>query len=284
MFSTLRAAASSHRVLVASLSLLLVACSGRTEFQQVEPPPEEPIEESLPSPGSPELLDAGTPVEGPIVPMDPVATPEPAPEEPAPPAAPAEPPPPPPPTAPGFDYAASLTADFAYRDSLPQTEVPEAEWFDKSVYGPPAATYPEVQVPSGVTDELQWKRDRVIEVAKHFIGTPYAHLHIPDAGGLDCSNYTAWIYNYGFGIRFTSNTQKQANEAGRLLAPGEPLEKGDLIFIWNSSFTEIGHAAIYIDPEHLIDSTSSATPALVNVRDLKGWYKTRFAFARRIIE
>jgi hypothetical protein len=37
---------------------------------------------------------------------------------------------------PAFDYAASLTADFAFRDTLPQTDVAEPEWFSKSSWGP----------------------------------------------------------------------------------------------------------------------------------------------------
>lgn len=223
-------------------------------------------------------------------PSDPGGLPEPTkpsePSNPGTPADPGTPVDPPPTTGPGFNYQASLTADFAYRDTLPQTTVPESEWFSSSSYGPPAATYPPVTVPAGVSDPIAWKRDRLIEVAKHFIGVPYAHLHLPDAGGLDCSNFTAWVYNYGFGIRFTSNTQKQAQapEAGRLLRDGEPLQKGDIMFIWNSSRSEIGHAAIYIDPEHIIDSTSSATPAGVGLRTYKGWYKDRFAYARRIFE
>lgn len=195
-----------------------------------------------------------------------------------------EPPAPPETSAPAFDYAASLTADFAYRDSLPQTTSPESEWFSSSAYGPQAATYPPVVVPAEVSDPIAWKRDRVIEVAKHFLGVPYANLHVPIAGGLDCSNFTAWVYNYGFGLRFTSNTQKQAVEAGRKLEPGEALQKGDLLFIWNSSRTQIGHAAIFIDPGHIIDSTSSASPDGVGLRSFTGWYKERFAFARRIIE
>ena len=185
---------------------------------------------------------------------------------------------------PDFDYAASLTADFADRDALPQTNVLESDWFATSAWGPPAATYPPIAAPAEVSDALQWKRDRVIEVAKHFLGLPYAHFHIPAAGGLDCSNFTAWVYNYGFGIRFTSNVVPQALEAGRLLLPGEPLQKGDLLYIQDASFTGIVHVVIYVDETHIIDDTSSATPDGVAVREFTGWYKSRFSHARRILE
>jgi cell wall-associated NlpC family hydrolase len=181
-------------------------------------------------------------------------------------------------------YAASLTADFPWRDTLPQTTTPESQWFATSEYGPKAATYPAPQVPSWVADPVRWKRERVLAAGRHFLGVPYAHLHIPDAGGLDCSNFTAWAYNYGLGLRFTSNVLEQAAQAGRRLAPGEPLQPGDLLFIWNSARTEIGHAALYVDPGLLLDSTSSDTPDGVNVRAFDGWYRTRFAYARRVLE
>ncbi len=188
---------------------------------------------------------------------------------------------------PGFDYEASLSADFPERDLLPQTEVPEDEWFDQSSWGPPAATYPEVEVPLEIEDVVQWKRDRVIAVAKHFIGVKYEHFHIPAAGGLDCSNFTSWVYNYGFGIRFTSHVVKQsaAPEAGRLLADGEEFKTGDLLFIKNSK-GEIGHVIIYIDEDHIIDSTTTTNPPSngVKVRSFAGWYKKQYSHARRIFE
>lgn len=178
-------------------------------------------------------------------------------------------------------YQASLTADFSMRDRLPETAHPRERSPGKFDWGPKPLTYPPVEIPKGV-NPIQWERDRVIAIAKKYIGLPYMHRHIPMQGGLDCSNFTSWVYNYGFGIRFSSNTQKQAQEAGRRLAPNEELEPGDLLFIWNKQKNKISHVVLYVDPNTIIDSTITKKQNGVALRPFKGWYKERFAWARRI--
>lgn len=183
-------------------------------------------------------------------------------------------------------YRSSLTADFAVRDRYPQTAKPRPPEAGKWNWGPKPLTYPPVVVPPlppGVTP-LQWKRDRVIAVAEKYIGLPYMHRHIPSQGGLDCSNFTSWVYNYALGIRFTSNVHKQAQVAGRPLNPNEKLEPGDLLFIWNKARTKISHVVIYVNDNTIIDSTISKAANGVALRPFKGWYRKRLAFARRIIE
>lgn len=179
------------------------------------------------------------------------------------------------------EYINSLTADFEYRDSLPETNTPESDWFKYSSWGPSASIYPEVTIPKGV-DPVEWKIDRIIEVAKKYIGVPYNHSHIPTLG-FDCSNYTSWVYNYGLGIKFSSGITRQSESAGRMLTEGEEFKKGDLLFISNSSGTAIVHVVIYIDKDSIIDSTIDSIDG-VAIRGFKGWYKDRFSFARRIIE
>ena len=71
----------------------------------------------------------------------------------------------------------SLTADFAERDLMPQTVAPASSWYTNNRFGswgPKAATYPAPNVPPGV-DANQWRRARVIAVAKKYIGLPYQH-------------------------------------------------------------------------------------------------------------
>jgi cell wall-associated NlpC family hydrolase len=123
-------------------------------------------------------------------------------------------------------------------------------------------------------------------------GLPYRHHHIPgwnppvslvgagnDGNGLDCSNFTSWVYDYGLGIKFTSDTTAQANGPGRVLAPGEAFAPGDLLFIRNLAKTKVTHVVIYIDPGHIIDCHGNG----VTVRPFQGWYKNCFDHARRII-
>lgn len=181
----------------------------------------------------------------------------------------------------------SLRADFPFRDRMPQSDGADA---DPSL-GPVAARFPAVSVPAGYASAA-WKRARIIAVAKKYIGLPYRHHHIPGAftvngsrveGGIDCSNFAAWVYNYGLGIYFVSGVREQssgANAPGRLLSSGEEPVPGDLLFIRSRKGGVIGHVAIFIDEEHIIDSTDGG----VKIRPNAGWYKDCFSHARRIIE
>jgi cell wall-associated NlpC family hydrolase len=178
------------------------------------------------------------------------------------------------------DYQSSVRSDFITRDSLPQAQNDSY----KGWWGPKAATYPSPSIPDGC-DEILWKRARIIAVAEKYIGLPYRHHHIPsfdDGGGtgLDCSNFTSWVYNYGLGIKFNSNVEIQSQTAGRMLQENEKLQPGDLLFILKKDRSRISHVVIYIDDNHIIDSHKEG----VQIREFKGWYKTHLAYARRIIE
>lgn len=177
-------------------------------------------------------------------------------------------------------YSASLVADFEYRDSLPPTEIPRSEWETCcGRYGPFPLEYPKVSAPNDY-DRVKWLQDRVIAVAKRYIGLPYKHKHLPHLGGLDCSNFTSWVYNYGLGISFVSNIRRQAFEVGRKINKDEFLEVGDLIYVWSEDRSWVSHVVIYIGDNKVIDSYGPG----VKVRDFDGWYKSHFAWARRIIE
>ena len=176
--------------------------------------------------------------------------------------------------------ALTVTGDFALRDSLSQTEKPFSEWQTCcGTYGPCAQPYPAVVFPEGV-DRLEWSRIRVVEAAKKWIGLPYKHHHIPAMGGLDCSNFTAFVYNYALGMYLTSWVERQSEEVGRLLDSNEQLQPGDLIFLYSKDFSRISHAAIYVSPTQVIDSTGGG----VQLRPFSGWYKENFAWVRRLIE
>jgi cell wall-associated NlpC family hydrolase len=192
----------------------------------------------------------------------------------------------------------TLTADFSERDRLPQSPMPVSDWYRASLqgtWGPHAAPFPPVSVPSGA-DAVAWKRARVLAVAKHYLGLPYRHHHIPgwappwpgregaaESAGLDCSNFTSWVYNYGLGVKFDSAIDAQANgptAPGRLLAPGEAFEPGDLLFIEDLARTKATHVVIFIDAGHIIDDHGAG----VQIRPFAGWYRKSFSHARRIIE
>jgi cell wall-associated NlpC family hydrolase/predicted esterase len=168
--------------------------------------------------------------------------------------------------------------DFEHRDSLPQTDTPKSQW--DTEWGPAAKDYPELKIPDGVKDPVAFQRQRIVAAAKKYIDLPYLHKHIPAAGGLDCSNFTAWVYNYSMGIRFPSGIANQAENAGRRLEPNEKLQPGDLLFQTNVEGSAVAHSVIYLGDDKLID----ADKGKIAIRDFANWYKARFSHARRIIE
>jgi cell wall-associated NlpC family hydrolase len=176
---------------------------------------------------------------------------------------------------------------------------PRSDWFkpEWGTWGPFAKTLPAPKVPEGV-NPVQWKRDRIIEVAKHYTGLPYKRSddmrgHFPARGcGLDCSNFVSWVYNYGLGMKFTSSVDElidgvDSHLSGRKIDRNAPLKKGDLVFFKGDP----NHVVIYMDENHIIDSTSCRSG--VGIRDLResrnAWCRpipsnSRFLFARRPIE
>jgi cell wall-associated NlpC family hydrolase len=179
----------------------------------------------------------------------------------------------------GCNYQQSVTADFAKRDKMPQYS--SAKFHDS--WGPKSATYPKPQIPSNC-DPVKWQQQRIIAVAKKYIGLPYQHHHIPSYSdgsgvGLDCSNFTSWVYNYGLGIKFPGGITSQANTVGRQLTESEAFAPGDLLFIRTRDDSRISHVVIYIDPLHIIDDHANG----VQMREFKGWYKNHLAYGRRVI-
>ena len=179
-------------------------------------------------------------------------------------------------------------ADFADRDEWVIKCLDKLTTMKYDSWGPSAPVCPAVIVPDGV-DHVKWKRNRVLAVAKRYIGLPYMYHHIPDwvgptGKGIDCSNLTAWIYNFGLGIKFTSKCEWQAEgprAPGRKLEKDEPLEPGDLLFIMNKNREFISHVVMYIESNKILDVRGNGG---CQIRPFEGWYKSHFAFSRRIIE
>lgn len=183
-------------------------------------------------------------------------------------------------------------------------------------WGPAADTLPAPAIPQGAQcDPRTWKQERVLAVAMRYIYAPgnplglqYRHHHIPGwdptvstyAGapednpdvdnpdgptawspgkGLDCSNFTAWVYNYGLGIKFGGDVHRQADGTaglmgGRIPKQG-PFEPGDLIYLHpNGDAGRASHVVIYLDDGHILDSRANAQNRIgVQIRDRVGWYR-----------
>lgn len=130
----------------------------------------------------------------------------------------------------------SLIYDLLYSDRgnfLNSSVIPFEEWDSKAVsnkfgaWGPPVKQY---SFPPLAKDKsADWLRERVIAVARLFIGYEYQHHHIPvwdppadrkwkktcagkNGKGADCSNFTSFVYNVSLGIKLKSNIIKQSRE------------------------------------------------------------------------
>jgi cell wall-associated NlpC family hydrolase len=169
-------------------------------------------------------------------------------------------------------------------DPRSESEVPFHEWYSHAVrhrfggWGPKPRTYP--PLPGHEQRPIEWKRQRVIALAARYLGYGYQHHHIPDwsppadwhwketcvghnGKGVDCSNFTSFVYNQGFGIRMTSAVARQAElheaqeENGfrvslrRVELPRqyerrqEVLRTGDLIYIRGREDGPITHVVIW---------------------------------------
>lgn len=163
--------------------------------------------------------------------------------------------------------------------------MPYAEWYNPnnqvrwSHWGPAAKQF---NPPPGLsTKSPDWSRERIIAAGLLFVGYSYQHHHVPDwdppddwpryegqktpvGKGLDCSNFTAFVYNFALGIKPTGDVQKQS-EMTEMTGPGpnrripvrrielpkafDEFEKtllmGDLLFINNTS-GRLSHVVLWV--------------------------------------
>lgn len=222
-----------------------------------------------------------------------------------------------------------------------EAEVPFHQWYAPRTlerwraWGPPARTYP--AVPGLEEWSVERKRERVVAVALRYQGYAYQHHHIPDwsppaewpwmstcAGrngkGVDCSNLTGFVYNLGFGIRFSTDVTVQSEERTargpgaerftrlhRVELPAsyeervESLRTGDLLFIRNRG-GKISHVVIWVGPigrspdgvplvidshgEDVRDSEGRLIPCGVQLRPYRknSWYHHSASHALRIFQ
>lgn len=202
------------------------------------------------------------------------------------------------------------------------------------VWGPEPRHYP------AITDFDQlspdWKRQRLVAVATEWIGLPYQHHHVPDwdppedwpwkpvkygrnSKGVDCSDFTSWVYNYGLGIKLKTAIRVQA-EDNTVPSPGgdgfieaqtiendsgyeglvKRLKTGDLLYIKNKEGV-VSHVIMWVgdcgkapDGAPLVidstgmghtDSNGTDIPIGVHLRPFlpDAWYYKSFSHAHRII-
>ena len=216
-----------------------------------------------------------------------------------------------------------------------QSKIPFDGWASDSTrkkygaWGPPLKSH---EPPMGIADRsAEWKRERILALALRYRGYSYQHHHLPDwepptgwpwkevchgqnAKGIDCSNFTTFVYDVGLGLHFTSAIvpQSEATEAvsggkkvkmERIAKPKtvaectKTLKTGDLLFIENKE-GDVSHVVIWVgaiggDAPLILDSTGTghkdsrgdAIPDGVQLRPFRetGWYFKSLRHVHRII-
>lgn len=219
-----------------------------------------------------------------------------------------------------------------------QSRIAYEDWYSPETrkrWGAWGVPFKKFDPPEGIEKRsVEWKRERIIAVGMRYQGYSYQHHHLPDweppedwpwkpvgrghnAKGIDCSNFTGWVYNLGLGIHFTTAIKEQSEQVETRVhdrtLPFSRIEKpknyadckkafktGDLLFIKNKA-GEVSHVVLWVgeigvsgDGTPLIlDSTGSghkdrrgqAIPDGVQLRPFneKGWYFNSLSHVHRII-
>lgn len=244
---------------------------------------------------------------------------------------------------------ANLGADFAERDAALVTFPPVREWNKRTAYrdrmlawGPIAEQYGAPNPPGA--EDPEWQRQRVIYVAASYIDTEYQNHHLIDwappqnwpmvstetirlghqSRGIDAPNFTAWVYNFGLGIRIPNSVRAQSamrtftlpdKTEANIMTVVSPLmhpnfsdlvsrfKMGDLLFFSNGKDRDRAeHVVLWIGQdsasgdylmidsyEHVgvvLESAGNHIPTGVQVRPFKetSWYYRNFYSALRIIQ
>ncbi len=120
----------------------------------------------------------------------------------------------------------------------------------------------------------------MLEVAQDQIGEPYRLGHEgPDS--FDCSGLVYYCLKQAGSSRGRYNAAgySQVSEWDKITSMSD-LEKGDLLFFWNSAKSKVGHVGIYIGGGTMIDA-SSANGKVVKRSCTTSYWKSMFVCARR---
>ncbi|MDR3634022.1 MAG: NlpC/P60 family protein [Isosphaeraceae bacterium] len=219
-----------------------------------------------------------------------------------------------------------------------EAEVPYSQWYGSRTlerwhsWGPSPRTYPPLA--GAETWSVERKRERVVAVALRYVGYGYQHHHIPDwnpppewpwkptcvghnSKGVDCSNFTGFVYNLGFGMRLNTAVEHQSEERAAI-GPGagrtplhrvelpesyderiKVLRTGDLLFIKNRG-GKISHVVLWIGSvgrspdglplildshgEGVHDSDGATIPCGIQLRPFRknSWYNHSASHALRV--
>jgi len=122
--------------------------------------------------------------------------------------------------------------------------------------------------------------DDMIAAAKSKLGKPYVS-GAEGPNSFDCSGLVYWCLRQAGSNRgrYSAAGYSQVSDWDKITSMSS-LQRGDLIFFWNSERTKIGHVAIYIGGGYMIDA-SSANGKVVKRSAFSSWCKNEFYCGRR---
>lgn len=122
-------------------------------------------------------------------------------------------------------------------------------------------------------------------------GCVYAHHHHPDwkspkgVYGIDCSNFTSYIYNLVLGVRFTSAIKPQSELNLPRVTRWQLLRPGDLAFFRNMKKTRVSHVGIVVQGSgkpSVIHSSGGSASGPRCASNHKMWPICRFSHGFRL--
>lgn len=137
--------------------------------------------------------------------------------------------------------------------------------------------------PSKTKAQSEKRRANILEmldVAKDQLGDPYRSGHEgPDS--FDCSGLVYYCLKQAGSSRGRYNAAgySQVSDWEKITSMND-LEKGDLLFFWNSAKSKVGHVGIYIGSGTMIDASSSNGKVVKRACNTSYW-KKMFVCARR---
>lgn len=136
---------------------------------------------------------------------------------------------------------------------------------------------------AGVSDpvsEVSLDRcERIVEVAKAQLGTPYRYGGM-DSAGFDCSGFVCYVYREATGKKLPHSARMQSEYVR--LYDLSMLEKGDLLFFDTSGHGVINHCGIYLGGGRFIHASSGKAHS-VTISDMtRGFYKRAFRWGGKV--
>ena len=127
---------------------------------------------------------------------------------------------------------------------------------------------------------VEYEADSLIKAAMSYLGTPHC-MGGRSRSGIDCSGLVMNSFAE-VNIRLPHSAHEQAR-FGQLVPQSSELEKGDIVFFFNSYATKnlITHSGIYIGDGEFVHTSSSKGVVVTKIDDPYYWGE-RFLFGTRI--